>query len=100
MWHKQKYYTQNDEDVISREKEYIYKDKKIPADGDSITYGLALSGGGLRSSAFGLGVIHALVSRGVFKKIDYLSTVSGGGFVGSTLTWLYYNISNAGTHFN
>jgi len=50
--------------------------------------GLALSGGGIRSATFSLGVMQALAQRGLLKKVDYLSTVSGGGYIGSALTWL------------
>ena len=48
--------------------------------------GLALSGGGIRSSAFCLGVIQSLAKNGFLKSVDYLSTVSGGGFIGSCLS--------------
>ncbi len=48
--------------------------------------GLALSGGGIRSATFGLGVIQALAQRACLSKIDYLSTVSGGGYIGGWLT--------------
>jgi hypothetical protein len=48
--------------------------------------GLALSGGGVRSSAFCLGVLQALDYRGLTEKIDYLSTVSGGGYIGTSMT--------------
>ena len=44
--------------------------------------GLAISGGGVRSATFGLGLLRGLAQRGVLTRIDYLSTVSGGGFVG------------------
>jgi Patatin-like phospholipase len=44
--------------------------------------GLALSGGGVRSATFALGVVQALIAHGVFRHIDYLSTVSGGGYLG------------------
>ena len=47
--------------------------------------GLALSGGGVRSATFSLGAIQALNRWGVFEKVDYLSTVSGGGFTGACL---------------
>ncbi|KAK5582166.1 hypothetical protein RB653_003749 [Dictyostelium firmibasis] len=47
--------------------------------------GLALSGGGIRSATFNLGLLQALSKHKLFKKIDYLSTVSGGGFIGSCL---------------
>jgi hypothetical protein len=48
--------------------------------------GLALSGGGIRSATFCLGVVQVLVARGLFKDFDYLSTVSGGGYTGSFIT--------------
>jgi hypothetical protein len=48
--------------------------------------GLALSGGGIRSSAFCLGVLQALHVTSVLDRVDYLSTVSGGGYVGCSLT--------------
>jgi hypothetical protein len=53
--------------------------------------GVALSGGGIRSASFGLGALQALgVSTGAgesgFDGIDYLSTVSGGGYIGCALT--------------
>ena len=48
--------------------------------------GLALSGGGVRSAAFSLGVLQALNHHDVLRNIDYLSTVSGGGYMGSSLT--------------
>ncbi len=48
--------------------------------------GLALSGGGIRSSAFCLGAMQALHSRGLMRKFDYLSGVSGGGYIGLSMT--------------
>ncbi len=50
--------------------------------------GLALSGGGIRSASFALGVLQALARDPKVPAIDYLSTVSGGGYIGSTLSWL------------
>ena len=50
--------------------------------------GLALSGGGIRSAIFSLGVIQALAKHGLLKAVDYLSTVSGGGYIGSCLSSL------------
>ncbi|HYC62408.1 MAG TPA: patatin-like phospholipase family protein [Thermoanaerobaculia bacterium] len=44
--------------------------------------GLALSGGGVRSATFNLGLLQALAAAGKLKAFDYLSTVSGGGYVG------------------
>jgi hypothetical protein len=48
--------------------------------------GLALSGGGIKSATFCLGVVQELVKRGIFPQVDYLSTVSGGGYFGSFLS--------------
>jgi hypothetical protein len=54
---------------------------------DSKVIGLALSGGGIRSSAFCLGAMQALdAPRKLIDKIDYLSTVSGGGYIGTSMT--------------
>ncbi len=50
--------------------------------------GLALSGGGIRSAAFNLGLLQALGERGTLARCDYLSTVSGGGYIGACLTAL------------
>jgi hypothetical protein len=50
--------------------------------------GLALSGGGIRSATFNLGVIQALAERRLLRRFDYLSTVSGGGYIGSWLSAL------------
>jgi predicted acylesterase/phospholipase RssA len=48
--------------------------------------GLSLSGGGIRSATFNLGVLQALAKKGILKSVDYLSTVSGGGYIGSCLS--------------
>ena len=45
--------------------------------------GLAISGGGVRSATFGLGLLRGLARAGVLPRLDYLSTVSGGGFIGA-----------------
>ena len=51
--------------------------------------GLAFSGGGIRSATFNLGFLQGLAELGLLKYVDYLSTVSGGGYIGSWLTaWI------------
>ena len=47
---------------------------------------LCLSGGGIRSASFALGVLQALARHGLLFRFDYLSTVSGGGYIGSWLS--------------
>src|SRR5207244_10721786 len=54
---------------------------------------ICFSGGGIRSATFGLGVLQEFARRskvaggdavlGMLSKIDYLSTVSGGGYLGA-----------------
>ena len=52
--------------------------------------GLALSGGGIRSATFNLGVLQALADLGLLSKFHYLSTVSGGGYIGGWLSkWIH-----------
>jgi hypothetical protein len=47
---------------------------------------LCISGGGIRSATFALGVVQGLASANVLDKFDYISTVSGGGYIGSWLS--------------
>jgi hypothetical protein len=53
---------------------------------DAPPVGLALSGGGIRSAMFGFGFVQALADRGFLRLVDYLSTISGGGYIGGSLT--------------
>lgn len=45
-------------------------------------FALCLSGGGIRSATFNLGLLQGLARAGKVEAFDYLSTVSGGGFIG------------------
>jgi hypothetical protein len=58
----------------------------LAGDATSDAVGLALSGGGIRSATFCLGVLQVLAARGMMKDFDFLSTVSGGGYTGSFVT--------------
>jgi Patatin-like phospholipase len=55
---------------------------------------LCLSGGGIRSASFALGVLQALASGGFLGKFHYLSTVSGGGYVGGWLSAWRHHANN------
>lgn len=48
-------------------------------------FGVALSGGGIRSASYCLGALQALDQKGLAGRIDYLSTVSGGGYIGASM---------------
>ncbi|MFL6228004.1 MAG: patatin-like phospholipase family protein [Pyrinomonadaceae bacterium] len=51
---------------------------------------LCLSGGGIRSATFGLGVLQGLARHDLLQQFDYLSTVSGGGYLGGWLSaWIH-----------
>lgn len=53
-------------------------------------WGLALSGGGIRSATFCFGLLRGLAtSRGLLGHFDYLSTVSGGGYLGAAYGRLF-----------
>jgi Patatin-like phospholipase len=53
---------------------------------------LCFSGGGIRSATFCLGALQALAKEGLLDKFDYLSTVSGGGYLGGWLAaWTYWS---------
>ena len=78
-------HTRHIKDVLSDERCLL---------GTAARFGIALSGGGIRSASFALGVLQALVGHDLLKKFDYMSTVSGGGYIASALArWLGYNDS-------
>ena len=55
-------------------------------------YALAFSGGGIRSATFNLGILQKLAETGLLSRFDYLSTVSGGGYIGSWFaSWVKRN---------
>ena len=89
--------------AIKHRRQGIYADSLGPPD----VWGLALSGGGIRSATFCLGVLQAL-AKAPFKqapdqagaqarsptfpllaRFDFLSTVSGGGYVGGFFSALF-----------
>ena len=51
--------------------------------------GLAISGGGIRSATFHLGLLQILARARLISQIDFMSTVSGGGYIGAFLGRLF-----------
>ncbi|SFY44293.1 Patatin-like phospholipase [Paracoccus pantotrophus] len=51
--------------------------------------GICLSGGGIRSATFALGVLQALAKAKLIKHLDYMSAVSGGGYIASAMALHY-----------
>jgi hypothetical protein len=51
--------------------------------------GICFSGGGIRSATFNLGILQGLATADRLKSFDYLSTVSGGGYIHQFLaSWI------------
>ncbi len=86
------------EDVITAENGYIDRRRSVLAgqlgapgrpkpDGDG-RVGLALSGGGIRSATTNLGILQTLAELRLLAAVDYLCTVSGGGYIGGCLSSL------------
>jgi Patatin-like phospholipase len=79
-------YSQDHNSIFAAEKAHLGVSTDAGGRSEPI-FGLALSGGGIRSASFALGVLQALYGFGAFEKFHYLSTVSGGGYIGSALTY-------------
>ncbi|MDF1738633.1 MAG: hypothetical protein P1U86_05700 [Verrucomicrobiales bacterium] len=76
-------------EIEQAEQEYIAKRREkmgFPSASVEDTIGLAFSGGGIRSATFCLGVAQSLHRHGIFNQVDFLSTVSGGGYLGTFLS--------------
>jgi len=78
------------EQVAKRRKKLTIEAEVPPATPASNAYqraaksgliGLCFSGGGIRSASFNLGVLQALAELDLLKYVDYLSSVSGGGYI-------------------
>jgi hypothetical protein len=65
--------------------------------GKTEKFALALSGGGIRSATFALGFLQALAQKKLLARIGRLSTVSGGGYIGSFLCRLAAQVMAANT---
>lgn len=55
---------------------------------------LCFSGGGIRSASFALGILQALAGKKILQDFHYLSTVSGGGYIGAWLSMLRREIKD------
>src|ERR1700687_556980 len=57
-------------------------------------FGIALSGGGIRSATLGLGFLTVLNRARVLQTADYLSSVSGGGYIAAHLQAALYEAAS------
>lgn len=75
------------EDLLRKIYEAIHAREADPSKSRTA---LCLSGGGVRSATFNLGVLQGLARNGLLSQFAYLSTVSGGGFIGGWLSaWIH-----------
>lgn len=86
-------YTKDFPPVEHAEKDWIAQRRQCVGgiDTDAPLVGLGLSGGGIRSASFNLGVLQALEEKALLSRVDYLSSVSGGGYIASCLSWIRAN---------
>lgn len=82
--------------VPATEQDYREAVHALPDTGQAA---LCLSGGGIRSAAFSLGVLQGLARHKLLSRFHYLSTVSGGGYIGGWLTAWAYRAKERGKTF-
>ncbi len=93
-------------EVIAEEKKVLQiRRKKLFGDADANKldencFGIALSGGGIRSATINLGFLRTFNQYDILKRADYISTVSGGGYTGAYLQATLKNEQNYERLFN
>ena len=71
--------------------EQIYQRIGQPGQDEPLS-AICLSGGGIRSATFNLGVLQHLAHLGILQRFSYLSSVSGGGYIASWLqAWMHHD---------
>jgi GNAT superfamily N-acetyltransferase len=77
--------------VLEYEKNFLKEKQEGPKRPPRALCGLALSGGGMRSATFNLGLLQGLHQLKLLGLFDYLATVSGGGYTGGFWTaWRHH----------
>ena len=72
--------------VIAKERELLKAKRHKNQSEDHDYFGIALSGGGIRSATVNLGVLEVLNACHILEQADYLSSVSGGGYIAGFVT--------------
>ena len=69
--------------IEEEEQEFIEQSRREyhPEDQGKPPFGIALSGGGIRSATLNLGVLEVLNACQILKRADYLSSVCGRGYI-------------------
>lgn len=69
--------------LLQKEQDIILERKRAAASTEKGVVGLALSGGGIRSATFCFGILQVFERKKLMPQVDFLSTVSGGGYTGA-----------------
>ncbi|MBK9017184.1 MAG: hypothetical protein IPM82_25730 [Saprospiraceae bacterium] len=72
-----------DETEQLKERRRLQHGPESAQDFEATKFGIAMSGGGIRSATINLGFLKTLNKFRILEKADYLSTVSGGGYTGA-----------------
>jgi hypothetical protein len=75
----------HEDDMLAGEREFLWGTSARP----DFLAGIALSGGGVRAATVALGVLQTLAANDLLHRFHYISTVSGGGYIGSALSWFW-----------
>jgi len=104
----------NDDGLVNVFDDFLLKERlalKLPCGPEELAdpcgSALAISGGGIRSASFALGVIQTFLNEkpgnaspdsgeSCFDRFDYMSTVSGGGYIGGAVSWLKHHFGKGG----
>ena len=70
------------------------KEKSYLRNSENLNWGLAISGGGIRSASYNLGALKALYDSGILDSLQIISSVSGGGYLSYGL-YSKFNIHKA-----
>ncbi|PHN03024.1 patatin-like phospholipase domain-containing protein [Flavilitoribacter nigricans] len=76
-------------EVIAEENKHLKErreklfDREFAESLEENKFGIALSGGGIRSATINLGLLKTLNKYNILEHADYISTVSGGGYTGA-----------------
>ena len=69
--------------------------RRTPAGDPPGRFGVCFSGGGIRSATFNLGAIQVLTDAGLLRRAEYLSAVSGGGYIAGALQMVAHRYEGA-----
>ncbi len=78
-----------------KRRQKLYGDSETAEQLKNTKFGIALSGGGIRSATINLGFLKTLNKFGIIQRADFLSTVSKGGYTGA---YIQATLKNGGSY--